>query len=90
MCKFTYDMFLFCFSVQSSVKTKSDSSSKVKTSPTDEVLHDCHSIHKFQGDEIKELRRNLLQWYDKNKRVLPWRTTASTETDPNIRAYAGT
>ncbi|NXX39667.1 MUTYH glycosylase, partial [Tricholaema leucomelas] len=38
--------------------------------------------------EIQALRRNLLTWYDKCKRDLPWRTLASTEPDADRRAYA--
>ncbi|XP_065513867.1 adenine DNA glycosylase isoform X1 [Caloenas nicobarica] len=39
--------------------------------------------------EIEALRGNLLAWYDKSKRDLPWRTLAATEPDANRRAYAG-
>ncbi|XP_064003753.1 adenine DNA glycosylase isoform X2 [Pogoniulus pusillus] len=38
--------------------------------------------------EIQALRRNLLAWYDKCKRDLPWRTLAATEPDADRRAYA--
>ncbi|NXH12404.1 MUTYH glycosylase, partial [Bucco capensis] len=38
--------------------------------------------------EIEALRGNLLAWYDKCKRSLPWRTLAATEPDPDRRAYA--
>ncbi|XP_026201220.1 adenine DNA glycosylase isoform X2 [Anabas testudineus] len=34
------------------------------------------------------LRSQLLNWYDKEKRELPWRTVAETEPDVNIRTYA--
>jgi adenine-specific DNA glycosylase len=29
--------------------------------------------HIFQLEEIKGVRTNLLNWYDQNKRDLPWR-----------------
>ncbi|KAM9621500.1 adenine DNA glycosylase isoform 9-T10 [Morphnus guianensis] len=38
--------------------------------------------------EIEALRGNLLAWYDKCKRDLPWRTLAAAETDADRRAYA--
>ncbi|XP_025942424.1 adenine DNA glycosylase [Apteryx rowi] len=38
--------------------------------------------------EIEAVRRNLLTWYDKCKRDLPWRTLAASEPDVDRRAYA--
>ncbi|KFP86001.1 A/G-specific adenine DNA glycosylase, partial [Apaloderma vittatum] len=38
--------------------------------------------------EIEALRSNLLAWYDKCKRDLPWRTLAATEPDADKRGYA--
>ncbi|XP_067997704.1 adenine DNA glycosylase isoform X2 [Melanerpes formicivorus] len=38
--------------------------------------------------EIQALRGNLLAWYDKCKRDLPWRTLAATEPDADRRGYA--
>ncbi|NXS97555.1 MUTYH glycosylase, partial [Jacana jacana] len=38
--------------------------------------------------EIGSLRGNLLAWYDRCKRDLPWRTLAATEPDADRRAYA--
>lgn len=43
--------------------------------------------HDFTADEIEFIRAELLSWYDKNRRQLPWRERAS-EQDPNKRAYA--
>jgi len=40
----------------------------------------------FQKDEIDIVRNNLLSWYSKNKRVLPWRD--SIHEDENNYAYA--
>ncbi|CAK6955331.1 adenine DNA glycosylase [Scomber scombrus] len=34
------------------------------------------------------LRSQLLNWYNRDKRELPWRTLAMTEPDLNIRTYA--
>ncbi|XP_030428973.1 adenine DNA glycosylase isoform X2 [Gopherus evgoodei] len=39
--------------------------------------------------EIEAFRKNLLAWYDKCKRDLPWRKLAASESDANRRAYAG-
>ncbi|NXE45343.1 MUTYH glycosylase, partial [Casuarius casuarius] len=38
--------------------------------------------------EIEALRGNLLAWYDRCKRDLPWRTLAASEPDVDRRAYA--
>ncbi|KAL7397690.1 hypothetical protein ABVT39_026473 [Epinephelus coioides] len=38
--------------------------------------------------DVVLLRSQLLRWYDKEKRELPWRTLAVTESDLNIRTYA--
>ncbi|XP_034635471.1 adenine DNA glycosylase isoform X1 [Trachemys scripta elegans] len=38
--------------------------------------------------EIEAFRKNLLAWYDKCKRDLPWRKLAASESDTNRRAYA--
>uniref|UniRef100_A0A673AD31 Adenine DNA glycosylase n=1 Tax=Sphaeramia orbicularis TaxID=375764 RepID=A0A673AD31_9TELE len=54
--------------------------------------HKCSSsstYHSFlDAADVVLLRSQLLGWYDKEKRELPWRTTAMTETDVNIRTYA--
>ncbi|NXA11516.1 MUTYH glycosylase, partial [Sapayoa aenigma] len=38
--------------------------------------------------EVEALRGNLLAWYDRCKRDLPWRALAATEPDANRRGYA--
>ncbi|KAM7046935.1 adenine DNA glycosylase isoform 4-T6 [Acridotheres tristis] len=38
--------------------------------------------------EVEALRGNLLAWYDRCKRDLPWRALAATEPDANKRGYA--
>jgi len=38
--------------------------------------------------EGKPISDDLLNWYDGEVRVLPWRTIAKTEPDAQIRAYA--
>ncbi|NXU17197.1 MUTYH glycosylase, partial [Pardalotus punctatus] len=38
--------------------------------------------------EVEALRRNLLSWYDRCKRDLPWRALAATEPDADRRGYA--
>ncbi|GIY77004.1 adenine DNA glycosylase [Caerostris darwini] len=51
----------------------------------------CSSIckkHNFTEDEIQKIEKNLFEWYDKEQRILPWRTIAKNETDQNIRGYA--
>ncbi|XP_030852406.1 adenine DNA glycosylase-like [Strongylocentrotus purpuratus] len=44
------------------------------------------AIHSFSQTEIESLRRKLLQWYDVNKRDLPWRNIKGEDT--NHKAYA--
>ncbi|XP_020372489.2 adenine DNA glycosylase isoform X1 [Rhincodon typus] len=47
------------------------------------------AYHSFKDlTEIHSIRANLLSWYDKSKRELPWRRMAVTESDLNKRAYA--
>lgn len=44
--------------------------------------------HRFSDVEVKALRSQLLQFYDKEKRILPWRTLAeSPVADINKKAY---
>ncbi|XP_064576014.1 adenine DNA glycosylase isoform X1 [Zonotrichia leucophrys gambelii] len=38
--------------------------------------------------EVEALRRNLLAWYDRCKRDLPWRALAASEPDADRRGYA--
>ncbi|XP_025782008.1 adenine DNA glycosylase [Puma concolor] len=38
--------------------------------------------------EVTVFRENLLSWYDREKRDLPWRRRAEGEVDPDRRAYA--
>ncbi|NWV67190.1 MUTYH glycosylase, partial [Malurus elegans] len=38
--------------------------------------------------EVEALRGNLLSWYDRCKRDLPWRALAATEPDADRRGYA--
>ncbi|KAM9358050.1 adenine DNA glycosylase [Symphorus nematophorus] len=45
-----------------------------------------HTFH--DAADVVLLRSQLLSWYDKEKRELPWRTLAITESDLNIRTYA--
>ena len=38
-------------------------------------------------EDVSQFRESLLSWYDENCRTLPWRSTARSETDPDIRGY---
>jgi len=31
------------------------------------------SYHEFEKDELIEIRKSILNWYDENRRILPWR-----------------
>ncbi|KAF4527032.1 hypothetical protein B566_EDAN001580 [Ephemera danica] len=52
------------------------------------TLTESHGIHEFTSDDVEKLRYELLRWYDKNKRTLPWRTIAASDSSENDRAYA--
>ncbi|KAK0155223.1 Adenine DNA glycosylase [Merluccius polli] len=45
-----------------------------------------HTFH--EPAVVQQIRSQLLSWYDKEKRELPWRTVALKEPDLNIRTYA--
>ncbi|XP_071420955.1 adenine DNA glycosylase isoform X3 [Pithys albifrons albifrons] len=46
-------------------------------------------LHHFSDPgEVDALRKNLLAWYDRCKRDLPWRALAATEPDADRRGYA--
>ncbi|XP_069594106.1 adenine DNA glycosylase isoform X2 [Ranitomeya imitator] len=66
-------------------KKEPPSPSKQKT--RDPTAH--HSpYHIFTSEETVTLRKELLAWYDRSKRDLPWRRLAGAEMDLNIRAYS--
>ncbi|KAG9482866.1 hypothetical protein GDO78_009042 [Eleutherodactylus coqui] len=44
--------------------------------------------HTFTSEETETLRKELLTWYDRCKRDLPWRRLAAAEMDANRRAYS--
>ncbi|XP_073499689.1 adenine DNA glycosylase isoform X2 [Phyllobates terribilis] len=66
-------------------KTKPTSPSKQKTR---EPKRHHSPYHIFTSEETATLRKELLTWYDRCKRDLPWRRLASAETDLNRRAYS--
>nr|CAB3264090.1 A/G-specific adenine DNA glycosylase-like [Phallusia mammillata] len=47
----------------------------------------CNVSYTFSTGEIDELRKDLLAWYDDNKRDLPWRKTDKV-LDQNQHAYS--
>ena len=57
---------------------------KQRTAPEIEVM----DIEDFGPDETRKSRASLLEWYDLNKRDLPWRTpSTATHEDGDNRAY---
>lgn len=66
--------------------TSMNKKSKSKLKSEDSVGSKEHA-HDLTSDEIQRTRAELLAWYDKNHRKLPWRDRVS-QTDPNNRAYA--
>ncbi|XP_068745675.1 adenine DNA glycosylase-like [Montipora capricornis] len=65
----------------------SETNRKKRTKARENAEQKLHS-HDFTGSDIEHIRTELLSWYDKNKRKLPWRDRASECTDVNKRAYA--
>ena len=62
---------------------------KKNNSKENDDKSDIHcAFHEFQPDILPNLRKDLLKWYDENQRVLPWRTAAKEEKNPNKRGYA--
>ncbi|KAJ3107273.1 hypothetical protein HDU96_007947 [Phlyctochytrium bullatum] len=46
-------------------------------------LHEA-GYHYFAADEAQEIRRNLLDWYDREQRVLPWRTPSAIKDGDRV------
>ena len=66
---------------------------KCESNPETEIQDKSRDnpAHYFnEKSEILELRKNLLDWYDENKRTLPWRTIAEDfeNSDDNVRGYS--
>ncbi|KAM6938789.1 adenine DNA glycosylase [Lycodopsis pacificus] len=76
--------------VVESAKPKQKRSKKaVKEEETTHASSPSPAYHTFHAPaDVLLLRSQLLSWYDKEKRELPWRTLAVTESDLNIRTYA--
>ncbi|XP_029285041.1 adenine DNA glycosylase [Cottoperca gobio] len=74
------------------VETATPKRKRTKTAVKEEESTNASSPsthHTFHDPaDVVLLRSQLLDWYDKEKRELPWRTLAVTESDLNIRTYA--
>ncbi|XP_054909071.1 adenine DNA glycosylase [Poeciliopsis prolifica] len=74
--------------VETTLQTRKKSKTPMKEEPTTTSFPPS-SYHTFSDPAVVVfLRSHLLRWYDKDKRELPWRTLALTESDINIRTYA--
>ncbi|XP_054458782.1 adenine DNA glycosylase [Anoplopoma fimbria] len=72
-----------------SAKPKRKRSKTAVKEETTNASSPSSSYHTFHDPaDVVLLRSQLLNWYDKEKRELPWRTLAVTESDLNIRTYA--
>lgn len=67
-------------------RIKMSKKTKLKPKSEDDIGSKKHT-HDFTSGEILQTRAQLLAWYDKNHRKLPWRDRLS-QTVPNERAYA--
>lgn len=60
-----------------------------KSAVKEEPICPTSTYHSFpDAAVVVQLRSQLLDWYDKEKRELPWRTLALTEQDLDIRTYS--
>ncbi|KNA15855.1 hypothetical protein SOVF_094390 [Spinacia oleracea] len=50
-------------------------------------IEDIEDLLKFNEEEIAEIRGSLLEWYDKNKRDLPWRRLKDDDDGGERKAY---
>ncbi|XP_056234938.1 adenine DNA glycosylase [Seriola aureovittata] len=77
---------------QEMVETAKPKRKRTKTAVKEEETTNAalpSAYHTFPDPaDVLQLRSQLLNWYDKEKRELPWRTLAMTEPDLNIRTYA--
>ncbi|XP_059197135.1 adenine DNA glycosylase [Centropristis striata] len=72
--------------VETAKPKRKNSKTAVKEEENASSASTYHTFHDPAGVEL--LRSQLLSWYDKEQRELPWRTLAVTESDLNIRTYA--
>lgn len=59
---------------------------KLKNTSNNEI-EDIEDLLKFNDKEIAEIRASLLEWYDKNKRDLPWRNLNDVDDGGERKAY---
>ncbi|XP_021762742.1 adenine DNA glycosylase-like [Chenopodium quinoa] len=64
------------------VKPKNTSNNKGQSE-----IEDIEDLLKFKEEEIAEIRVSLLEWYDKNKRDLPWRRLKDDDDGKEKKAY---
>lgn len=76
--------------MKSNSAKSSSSSSDDALAPERRKSAQCKTcrLHQFTFNEAQSVRDSLLQWYDKNKRDLPWRRITAKEKDRNRRGYA--
>ncbi len=43
-----------------------------------------NTVYNFMTDEPAVFRKNILQWYDRHRRVLPWRALSGDQVDPYL------
>eukprot|EP00761_Pharyngomonas_kirbyi_P009070 gb/GECH01009085.1/.p1 GENE.gb/GECH01009085.1/~~gb/GECH01009085.1/.p1 ORF type:complete len:139 (+),score=27.18 gb/GECH01009085.1/:1-417(+) len=74
------------------MKNSSRSSSSLSKNKTTKAkqIHDIEELgnnFSFSQDQITRLRSNLLHWYDKNHRRLPWRVESGEKITDKQRGY---
>ena len=86
----TFTCHFIIISVFISEKRSKIMKRKHENSQSENLVLKNNPAHYFNESEISDIRISLLEWYDKNKRTLPWRTLAEDfeNTDDNKRGYA--
>ncbi|XP_047442331.1 adenine DNA glycosylase [Mugil cephalus] len=75
--------------LETAVSNRKKSKAAIKQETSTTASSSVSLYHTFPDPaDVVRLRSQLLGWYDKEQRELPWRTLALTESDPNIRTYA--
>jgi A/G-specific adenine glycosylase len=70
-------------------KSKPGGKKRQSSQKTASTTPDIEELYEFTDDKAKQVKIKLVEWYDKNKRTMPWRhsTLPDTEAELHQRAY---